>query len=190
MGHSAYVLLHTATTTTESGNIRSWKGPTGIIESKPRLHKGPPKHNGPVRPLPSPSRAGPDTSQGTVGPSAGSDSSCHHQPEHPDPFLQGPSPAPHPVHAARAAPSQLQNSALTLLHAGGDHPQIWPDLTARPLYPQGTQHSSQLSIIHKFTSHNFIRSLLESTVKPLKRTRPQWSPAESPLLTSRATLRP
>ena len=110
MGHSAYVLLHTATTTTESGNIRSWKGPTGIIESKPRLHKGPPKHNGPVRPLPSPSRAGPDTSQGTVGPSAGSDSSCHHQPEHPDPFLQGRSPAPHPVHAARAAPSQLQNS--------------------------------------------------------------------------------
>lgn len=104
MGHSAYVLLHTATTTTESGNIRSWKGPTGIIESKPRLHKGPPKHNGPVRPLPSPSRAGPDTSQGTVGPSAGSDSSCHHQPEHPDPFCRAalqpltPSTQPGPPH--------------------------------------------------------------------------------------------
>ena len=49
-----------------------------------------------VLPPPSPTSAGPDTPpQGTAGPSAGSDSSCH-QPEHPDPFLKGCSPAPQP----------------------------------------------------------------------------------------------
>ena len=43
VGHTAYVLLHTATTITESGNILSRKGPTGITRSNPRLHKGAPK---------------------------------------------------------------------------------------------------------------------------------------------------
>ena len=91
------------------------------------------------------------------GHTASSDSSCQ-QPQRPDPSLlagmiSSPSP-PQSVHTARAAASQVQNAVLALLHADGDHPQISPDPGARPLNPQGSQHSSQLHINRRFTSYN------------------------------------
>jgi len=47
-----------------------------------------------------------------------------------------PDPRPQSVHIAGSSPSQVQNPAPALLHADGDHPQICPDLGARPLCPQ------------------------------------------------------
>jgi len=68
-------------------------------------------------------------------------------------------------------------------------PSFCPDLSARPLYPQGGQHSSQLSIIHKLTD-TISRSLLESTVKAVRRNGLTMEPRRIPLVTNRATVTP
>jgi len=97
------------------------------------------------QPLPSPGdSAGPDAAPGTVGPSGCrgtllsqmqlAANQNHQIPSH-RPAVQ---PVPQPVRRARAAPSHMQNLALALLHAHGEHPLIHSDLGARPLCPRGS----------------------------------------------------
>ena len=75
--------------------------------------------------------------------------------------------------------TQLQNSALTLPHADGDRPQIGPDLTARPLYPQGTQHSSHLSIPHRFTAYSF-HTFIRTNSKTMKENQTSSGAPQNP----------
>ena len=126
------------------------------------------------------------------GHTASSDSSCQ-QPQRPDPSLlagliSSPSP-PHSVRTARAAASQVQNAALALLRADGDHPHISPHLAARPLNPQGSQHSSQLHSNHKLTSYNG-HILTGTNRESITEKWPSNGPRRIPLLTRRAAVRP
>ena len=124
------------------------------------------------------------------GHTAGSHPNCH-QPQCPEPFSQGFSPAhrPQSVRTARAAPPQEQSPAHVLPHADGNQPHICPDLSARPLYSQKSQHSSQLNISPNFTSYN-CQIFIGITVKIFKRKDLKMEPCRNPLVTSRTTVRP